>query len=152
VPASLRVRPARASDLEALVAFNRAMAHETERKRLDAATVRRGVRRALRDAGRGRYFVAERGGRIAGALLLTREWSDWRDGWFWWIQSVYVEPSERRRGVYTSLHRAILSRARSSRDVVGIRLYVEQHNRRAQRVYAALGMRPAGYLVFEQGS
>ena len=148
---SVRVRPARAADLETLVAFNRAMALETERKRLDAATVRRGVRRALRDADRGRYFVAERGGRIAGALLLTREWSDWRDGWFWWIQSVYVEPTERRRGVYATLHRAVLARARATRDVVGIRLYVERHNRRAQRVYAALGMHPTGYLVFEQG-
>ena len=151
MPAPVRVRPARASDLEALVAFNRAMAHETERKRLDAATVRRGVRRALADAGRGRYLVAERGGRVAGALLLTREWSDWRDGWFWWIQSVYVEPAQRRHGVYAALHRAVLSRARAARDVVGVRLYVERRNGRAQRVYAALGMRPAGYLVFEQG-
>ena len=112
---AIRVRSARASDLEALVVFNLAMALETEGRRLDPPTLRRGVQRALRDGRRGQYLVADRDGRVAGALLITREWSDWRDGCFWWIQIVCVAPDDRRRGVY-----------------------------------AALGMRPAGYPVIEQ--
>jgi GNAT superfamily N-acetyltransferase len=93
--------------------------------------------------------VAEVDGRVAGALLLTLEWSDWRDGWFWWIQSVYVVREVRRRGVFRALHAAVLEQARAAGDVVGVRLYVEDRNAIAQRTYAALGMSPAGYRVYE---
>lgn len=148
-PASCTVRDARPADLEALVAFNLAMAAETEDKDLHAPTLRRGVLRALGDAARGRYLLAELQGAPAGALLLTLEWSDWRDGWFWWIQSVYVAPAARRRGVYRALHDAVVARARAAGDVVGVRLYVERDNAGAQRTYEALGMRPAGYRMYE---
>src|SRR5215468_3854238 len=108
---SVGVRAAAARDLPVLVAFNAAMARETEGRALDEARLRRGVASALGDEARGRYLVAERGGQAVGALLLTREWSDWRDGWFWWIQSVYVAPAARRQGVYRALHRAVLEQA-----------------------------------------
>jgi GNAT superfamily N-acetyltransferase len=83
-------------------------------------------------------------------MMLTVEWSDWRDGWFWWIQSVYVEPEHRRQGVYALLHRYVRELARRAGDVVGLRLYVERDNERARRVYERLGMRPTAYLVYEE--
>jgi ribosomal protein S18 acetylase RimI-like enzyme len=144
------VRPARAGDRDVIAAFNAAMAVETEGRRLNEATLRRGVERALADAARGSYFVAELEGEIAGCLLVTREWSDWRDGWFWWIQSVYVRPEDRGRGVYAALHGHVRSAAVEAGDVVGLRLYVERHNERAQRTYRRLAMRDAGYLLFEE--
>jgi GNAT superfamily N-acetyltransferase len=147
----VRIRGARADDQAVLVGFNAAMALETEGKRLLPAALARGVGAVLRDAARGRYLVAERDGRVVGSLLLTLEWSDWRDGWFWWIQSVYVAPQARRAGVFRALHAAVLEQARAAGDVVGVRLYVEDHNAAAQRTYESLGMAPAGYRVYERG-
>jgi len=148
--APLTVRPARDSDLDRLVAFNLAMARETEDHGLDEAALRSGMQRALRDAERGSYSVAELSGEVVGCLLVTREWSDWRDRWFWWIQSVYVAPQARRRGVYRALHQAVLDAAAAAGDVCGVRLYVDAENRAAQATYAELGMRQARYLMFEQ--
>ncbi len=145
----IRVRDALPTDLELLVRFNAAMALETEGKVLDSQRLRAGVARALADPQRGLYLVAEDAGAVA-ALLLTREWSDWRDGWFWWIQSVYVAPEARRRGAYRALHAEVLRRAAAAGDVVGVRLYVEQHNAAAQRTYERLGMLRARYVVYEQ--
>ena len=144
-----RVRPAAPVDLDVLVEFNAAMALETEGRRLDPARLRAGVRAALADPARGTYRVAEVDGRVVGALLLTREWSDWRNGWFWWIQSVFVAPDARGRGVYRALHESVLAEARADRGVCGVRLYVEQDNRRAQSVYAAVGMQRTHYVFYE---
>jgi GNAT superfamily N-acetyltransferase len=143
------VRPAVAADLALLVAFNAAMARETEGRALDEARLRRGVEHALSDPARGRYLVAESGGAVVGALLLTREWSDWRDGWFWWIQSVYVAPHARGQGVYAALHRHVESEARGTAGVCGLRLYVDRDNEGAQCVYEALGMSRSDYLFYE---
>lgn len=145
------VRPAGEHDLETLVSFNSAMAQETEGRALDPARLRAGVRRALLGEGaaeRGRYLVAEAGDRVVGALFLTREWSDWRDGWFLWIQSVFVAPEARGRGVYTALHAAAEAEARSL-GACGLRLYVDAGNRGAQAVYGRLGMVPTRYRLFE---
>lgn len=147
---ALTVRPAQAEDLEALVHGNAELARESEGKNLDVATLRSGVAALLADAGKGRYFVAEADGRYAGQLLITYEWSDWRCGWFWWIQSVYVAPAARGQGVYRRLHEHVATLARQAGDVVGLRLYVEENNRRAQRVYQQCGMASAHYLVMEQ--
>ncbi len=146
---AVTVRSATPADLGTLVEFNAAMALETEDKRLDPARLRAGVAAALADAQRGTYRVAELDGRPAGALLLTREWSDWRDGWFVWIQSVYVAPEARRRGVYRALHADVLAGAAAAGDVVGVRLYVDRENEAAQRTYERLGMRRARYDFFE---
>jgi len=143
------VRPAARSDLELVVEFNRCMALETEGRELDRAQLARGVARALDDPSRGRYFLAELEGRAAGCLMLTREWSDWRDGWFLWIQSVYTAPEARGRGVYRALHEHVLAAARSEADACGVRLYVERSNARAQAVYERLGMRRTSYLLYE---
>ena len=143
------IREARGSDAALLVAFNIAMALETEGKALDPELVGRGVRRALADGDRGRYFVSERAGVIVGALLVTREWSDWRDAWFWWIQSVYVQPDQRRGGVFRGLYREVEAQARAAGDVWGLRLYVEGDNRRARQTYEQLGMGHASYELYE---
>lgn len=144
------VRDAAADDLAWLVDCATAMAWETERKRLDPDTVRAGVAAALDDASKARYFVALRDDACAGTLMLTFEWSDWRNGLWWWIQSVYVEPSQRRGGVFAALYRHVETLARTAPGVIGLRLYVEHGNAAAQRTYAALGMHDAGYRVYEQ--
>ena len=145
----ITIRPARADEAELLATWAEAMAWETEHKRLDPATVRRGVRGVFEQPGRGRYFMAERGGEVAGTLMVTYEWSDWRHGDWWWIQSVYVAPAHRRQGVYAALYAHLKALAQASENVCGLRLYVERGNTPAQRTYTSLGMADAGYLMFE---
>ena len=143
------IRPATREDIPALAAWNAAMAWETEAKRLDPAVLARGVAGVLDEPRRGFYLVAERDGAAAGGLLVTYEWSDWRNGDFWWIQSVYVEPAARRGGVFRALHAAVVERARRA-GAVGVRLYVETENRRAQATYEGLGMARCHYFMYEQ--
>lgn len=146
------IRPASPQDLALLVSFNIAMAAETEGKMLDKETVTAGVSGLLNQPQHGFYRVAERNGQVVGALMVTSEWSDWRNGLFWWIQSVYVSPQARRQGVFRALYRAISEEARARGDIVGLRLYVEQDNHAAQRTYRELGMSRSHYLVFETGA
>lgn len=143
------IRPARPADVEILAAWAEAMALETEGKSLDATTIRAGIAAGLADAHKARYLVAEHAGRPVGTLMLTSEWSDWRNGWWWWIQSVYVEPEARRLGVFRALYAQVEREARATPGVCGLRLYVENANVRAQATYAALGMVDAHYRVYE---
>lgn len=145
----VRIRRARHGDAETLVEFNRAMAAETEDHALDGAALESGVRALFDHPGRGFYLIAERGGEPAGALLVTTEWSDWRNAPFWWIQSVYVRPDQRRRGVYRGLHARVAELARVG-GACGLRLYVERDNAAAQRTYESLGMAESRYLMYEQ--
>jgi GNAT superfamily N-acetyltransferase len=147
----LSVRAATAADVDLLATWAEAMAWETEHKQLNPSTVRRGVALGLADPARARYFVAEREGQPAGTLMLTTEWSDWRAGWWWWIQSVYVPPAHRRGGVLRALYRHVHAQAAATKEVCGLRLYVERDNATAQQTYLALGMEDAGYRVFEAG-
>ena len=147
----LTVRPALADDGELLASWAEAMAWETEHKRLDPQTIRRGVAQGIADPSRARYFIAENAGVAAGTLMLTTEWSDWRCGWWWWIQSVYVPPEQRRGGVLRALYDHVHAQAAATGDVCGLRLYVERDNAVAQATYASLGMQDAGYRMFEAG-
>lgn len=149
-PGGLLIRPASAADAAAIVEFNCRLAAETEHKQLDRPTVVQGVAAALADPSRARYYVACRDGRPVGQLMHTWEWSDWRNGYFWWLQSVYVEPPERGRGVFRALFSHVRDLAASDPEVIGLRLYVEQENAAAQAVYARLGLGSTGYLVLEQ--
>lgn len=149
MPDALSIRPAVRADLSHLVDWNAAMAQETEAKALDRDTLARGVAGVFDDPRRGFYLVAERAGEAVGSLLVTYEWSDWRCGDFWWIQSVYVVPAARRGGVFRALYAAVRERAQSA-GAVGLRLYVETENGRAQRTYADLGMAPCHYLMYEE--
>lgn len=127
------------------------MALETEHKRLDPATILAGVVAGIADPARARYFIASDPQSIAiGTLMLTREWSDWRNGDWWWIQSVYVLPAHRRVGVFAALHAHVQVLASQTPGVIGLRLYVERDNQAAQRTYTALGMTDAGYALYEQ--
>jgi ribosomal protein S18 acetylase RimI-like enzyme len=147
---SFRIRSAAPRDAADIARFNIAMALETEHKALDPATIGAGVAAALADARHGFYLVAEAQGAAIGCLMITYEWSDWRNGQWWWFQSVYVDPAWRRYGVFRALYAEIEQRARRAPGVVGLRLYVERENAGAQRTYASLGMGDAGYLVFEK--
>jgi GNAT superfamily N-acetyltransferase len=146
---TVQTRDAQAHDLGFIAGGNTAMALETEHKRLDPAIVRAGVQAAFDDPGRGRYFVAEIGGKVVGQLMITFEWSDWRNGVFWWIQSVYVAPEARRQGVFRAMYEHVERLAKETPDVCGLRLYVENDNIRAQQTYLGCGMVDAGYLVME---
>jgi ribosomal protein S18 acetylase RimI-like enzyme len=148
--ADARVRPAGPGDLEVLVGFAAAMARETEDKELDGPTLRAGVAALLADPARGRTYVVESGGAVVAALMLTFEWSDWRNGFWWWIQSVYVAPAARRRGHYRRLHEHVRALAAKEPDVCGLRLYVETDNTGAQATYRAMGMHEAPYRIYEQ--
>ncbi len=142
------LRNAETTDWAAIAEFNRALATETEDKALDWDTICSGVRRVLEDELKGRYFVAETGGRIVGMTMITYEWSDWRDGWIWWIQSVYVHPDFRGQGVFGRLYRHVMATA-SDTGVGTVRLYVLGSNTRARAVYEKLGMKETGYAVLE---
>ena len=145
---SLLIRAATPADVADLANWNLAMAWETERKRLDPQVVHRGVTGVLDQPRRGFYLVAERSDVAVGSLLVTFEWSDWRCGDFWWIQSVYVAAAARRGGVFRALYAAVEQRAAAS-GAVGLRLYVETENRRAQQTYTKLGMQPCHYQMYE---
>jgi ribosomal protein S18 acetylase RimI-like enzyme len=146
---SIVVRPATESDVDAIARYNAAMALESEHRELDPRTVRRGVHAALLDPSLGRYFVADEGGEVVGQLLITHEWSDWRNALFWWIQSVYVVPAARRRGVFRALLDHVRRLADADPGVCGLRLYVERDNVRAQETYRRTGLVDTGYLVME---
>ena len=148
MPQTLIIRPATRTDIPHLVDWNAAMAQETEGKTLDRAVLARGVEGVFDAPRRGFYLVAEREGTAVGSLLVTYEWSDWRCGDFWWIQSVYVVPAARRGGVFRALYAAVRTRAQSA-GAVGLRLYVETENARAQATYDGLGMQRCHYFMYE---
>jgi GNAT superfamily N-acetyltransferase len=143
------IRQAERSDAAAIAEWNAAMAWETEQKRLDPAVLARGVAAVFDEPRRGFYLVAERDGRAVACLLVTYEWSDWRNGDFWWMQSVYVVPEARRGGVFRLLYADVARRAKEV-GAVGLRLYVETENHRAQSTYSELGMERCHYFMYEQ--
>jgi ribosomal protein S18 acetylase RimI-like enzyme len=146
----ITIRMAKAEELSSLVEFNQAMALETEGKHLDAQILQSGVEAVFHDDRKGFYVVAESEGKIVGGLMVTYEWSDWRDKWFWWIQSVYILPDFRGRKIYSRLYEFVKDKARDKKDVCGFRLYVEHDNEQAQRVYEKVGMEKSHYLMYEE--
>ncbi len=147
----MNIRLAKKEDAAALVEFNQAMALETEGKQLDSEILQSGVGAVLSGADKGFYVVAENeGGKIVGGLLVTFEWSDWRNSWFWWIQSVYIVPEMRGKKIYSLLYEFVKTSARERGNVCGFRLYVEKENERARKVYEKLGMRSSHYLMYEE--
>ena len=145
----LRIRTATAKDAATIAVFNLKMAWETEHLRLDPTTVERGVKGVFAEPSRGTYFVAEREGVVVGCLMVTREWSDWRDGDMWWIQSVYVDETARRLGVFRRMYAHVREAARAA-GVVALRLYVEKDNGRAKATYVSLGMSMTDYDVMHE--
>lgn len=149
IPSAVHIRRGQPSDMTVVATYNIQMAMETEQKKLDPYTVTAGVKAVLGDPNKGVYFVAEVDGRVVGQLMITLEWSDWRNGDIWWIQSVYVHPDFRKHGIFRQLHAHAKDEAVKAGAVM-LRLYVEKENQRAQDVYRGLGMDEAHYVMMEQ--
>jgi len=145
----IQIRIAGKDDAEQIVGFQMAMAKETEQLELPEETVHQGVLAVLRDSTKGKYFVAHTGEILVASLLITMEWSDWRNKWMLWIQSVYVLPPFREKGVYRQLYVHIKAWAQQDDEVAGLRLYVDKSNEKAMQVYKKLGMNGEHYRVFE---
>ncbi|MEQ1836419.1 MAG: GNAT family N-acetyltransferase [Candidatus Nitrotoga sp.] len=150
MPNEILIRLAEMRDALAITEFNRAMALETEQKELIAEVISKGVDKLLNNPDLGFYVVAERDNEVIGSLMVTPEWSDWRNGLFWWIQSVYVKPNERRQGIYTKLYKFIRESANNNPSICGFRLYVEKTNILARNTYEALGMMETNYRIYEE--
>jgi ribosomal protein S18 acetylase RimI-like enzyme len=152
-PPQTIVRPAQPEDVDSIVAFSAAMALETEGRQLDQTRLRKGTQSLFGSPELGYFLVAEHsragGAQLIGQLMITYEWSDWRNAVFWWIQSVYVPPAWRRQGVYRLMHDTIAARAKADPKVCGIRLYVRHTNHTAQSVYQRVGLLPSAYTVYE---
>jgi GNAT superfamily N-acetyltransferase len=152
--APLLIRQASDTDIETLVTYSAALARETEGKQLHTDTVRAGIRALLSSPSLGFMLVAEvennQEGLVVGQLMVTYEWSDWRNSVFWWLQSVYVHPAWRRQGVYRAMHQHIIAQAKGNPSICGIRLYVERRNHTAKAAYQRVGLSPAKYIVYEE--
>lgn len=143
------IRYATPDDISTIVDFNLAMAKETENIDLDPDVLLSGVKAIFQKPELGFYIVAELQGVVSASLMITYEWSDWRNGLFWWIQSVYVRPHYRRQGLYKKMYEFIKTKIKTENYVVGIRLYVDADNNIAQKTYSNLGMKPSNYQLFE---
>ena len=148
-PSTPSIREATPADAPRIVEFQQAMALETEGKTLDESRVIPGVDAVFASPDKGFYIVAEIDGAVVGSLLITYEWSDWRNATFLWIQSVFVDADHRRRGVYTAMHNHVLALAESDDAYCGVRLYVERTNTVAQQTYKSLGMDHSHYDLYE---
>lgn len=144
------IRQATPGDAPLIAQYNAFMALETENRVLEQEILRNGVEAVLKNPALGVYYVAEADGKAAGQLMITYEWSDWRNGMFWWIQSVYVREDYRKKGVFKALFHHVESEARSRAGVCGLRLYVEHENERAKKIYEKLGMNRTGYQLYER--
>ena len=136
------------NDIEEITGFQIAMALESEGTILDGNKVRSGVKAAMEDDSKGTYIVARTDGKPIASLMITREWSDWNNSWYWWIQSVYVMPEYRGQGIFRSMYRKVIEMAKEQ-SVAQVRLYVDRHNTNAQKVYQKLGMEECHYLMYE---
>lgn len=145
----MNIRKAELNDCDTIAKFNCAMALETENKKLDYNTVLRGAKAVIKDQHKGFYLIAIQGEEIIGQLMVTPEWSDWRNMFFWWIQSVYIPPDHRRKGIYSKLYNHLKDKALTKKHIAGIRLYVEKNNTTAQTTYESLGMHDPGYKMYE---
>lgn len=143
------VRRGESRDSATIAVFNLRMAFETEKRRLNPTILERGVRAVFEDPRRGTYYVAELSGHVVGCLLVTHEWSDWRNGDVWWLQSVYVDPDHRRRGAFRAMYAHVESLAREA-NAIALRLYLERHNAHARETYASLGFEPTDYDIMHR--
>lgn len=145
----MNIRRARLGDLDTIVEYNYNLAYETENKELDKAILTKGVRNIIQDENKGVYHVCEVDGKVVGQIMYTYEWSDWRNGTFIWVQSVYVNKEYRGKGVFKALYNKVKEICDSNNEYVGIRLYVEKENYTAQKTYRSLGMEECNYFMYE---
>ena len=149
----LLIRKGELKDLDILVEFNQALIYETEKKELPVNVITGGVETLLKTPSLGFYLLAEKNNQVVGSLMITTEWSDWRNGLYWWIQSVYVHQNFRRQGIFKTLYQFVKKQAENQESglkVCGFRLYVEHENTVAQKTYQALGMKESHYHIYEE--
>ena len=146
---NLEIREATSNDINKIITYNCLMAKETEELLLDQPVVESGVESVINDTSKGQYWVAEYNDTVIGQLMVTHEWSDWRNGFMWWIQSAYVLGEYRRRGVFSALYNHLKLMAKEKPSCCGIRLYVEKYNKHAQKTYLSLGMTNTDYEIME---
>ena len=144
----LFIREARIIDADKIIGFQKKMAKETEDMSLDHEVINQGVYAVFADPAKGKYYVAEDNSEVIGSLLITNEWSDWRNSFVWWFQSVYIEKSYRRRGIFKMMYNHIKENAINN-GIAGLRLYVEVENTTAQKTYEAMGMSSSHYKMYE---
>ncbi|MEK7485697.1 MAG: GNAT family N-acetyltransferase [Planctomycetota bacterium] len=144
------IRHAEEKDLDTLTQFNIELAKETEGKELSLKSISSGIQAILKNAEYGFYLVLEKNRKVVGCLMITTEWSDWRNGFFWWIQSVYVPPDFRRQGIFKALYQRIQTMAKDHPNVCGLRLYVDRENHKAQETYHRMGMEETNYVSYEE--
>jgi RimJ/RimL family protein N-acetyltransferase len=149
VMSNVSIRKSRPEDISTIVDFQQRLALESENFQLDGDTVAKGIKAMFDDPSRGVYFVAEVNGEIAGCHSITYEWSDWRNGMVWWLQSVYVVEKHRKNGVFRAMFENLKTLITNDPSLAGLRLYVDKSNARAQKVYQAMGMNGEHYSVFE---
>ena len=145
----ISIRPAKFQEISIIAEFQVNMAAETEKILLDKNLVSVGIEALFTDPAKGVYYLAEEDGSAVGCFLITYEWSDWRNGMVWWLQSVYVQENHRRKGVFSTMYAYLVETISKDPQIIGLRLYVDKSNRRAQEVYSSLGMNGEHYTVFE---
>lgn len=143
------IREANINDVEKIIENNYNLAFQTENKKLNLESLRKGVENLIKDESKGKYFVYILDGEIRGQLMITKEWSDWRNGDIWWIQSVYVEKEYRKKGIFKELYEFVENIVKRDENICGLRLYVEKDNEVAKEVYNKMGMKDAGYMIYE---
>jgi ribosomal protein S18 acetylase RimI-like enzyme len=148
----IKIRKAIIEDLETIVKFNYNLAKQTEDKELDLEILTKGVRAMLNDTSKGQYYVYEIDGKVVGQIMNTYEWSDWRNGTFLWVQSVYVDEEHRRKGIFKELYNHVKQICDNDEKIAGIRLYVEKENFNAKATYKSLGMDECNYHMYEYES
>jgi len=145
----INIRKATVEDIDCIAEFQRKMAFETETLKLDPEILSKGVSAVFSDPEKGFYLMAEAEGLLVGCMMLTPEWSDWRNGWFLWIQSLFVEPGFRGKGIFKAMYRHVKSEVLKSGEYLGLRLYVVRTNEKAMAVYTKIGMDGSHYKLFE---
>lgn len=145
----MKIRMAHENDLEIITGFNYNLAYETEDKKLDKDILTNGVKAILLDETKGVYYVCEVDGKVVGQIMYTYEWSDWRNGTFIWVQSVYVHKDYRGKGIFKALYNKVKEICDNNEEYVGIRLYVERENYNAQKTYQKIGMSECNYYMYE---
>ena len=145
----ITVQKALPKHIDVLIDFQQRLAYESEEVTLDAATLRKGMEAMFADPGKGLYYIASDGEDVVGCHMITYEWSDWRNGMAWWLQSVYVRESHRKKGVFKIMYDNVISMIKKDPNLIALRLYVDKSNERAMKVYAAMGMDGSHYTVYE---
>ncbi len=146
----VNIRQANDHDAQTIAGFNSLMAIETEGKTLQPEIILSGVQNMIANPAYGYYLVAEQDGQVVGSLMITRQWSDWRNSMFWWIESVYICKEYRRQGIYRQLYNKVKTLAEKDGNICGFRLSVEKDNLKAQQTYQSLGMTKTDYLIYEE--